>query len=159
MHAAPTVVPDPCGPEGDAFALGIPSDVRQIEGVVETVVARCVARAFPRRACALNVPVALTEAIANAILNGNGEDAGKRLVDIVIENNVQAIWLAFGNDLLHWVEYIRASPANARANRGRKPLIFLQVTSVEEALLAANEWKVDVIVAQGVHPFRYLLRS
>lgn len=68
-----------CGPGGDPFAVAIPSDVAQIERVVETVVARCVAHDFPRRACALNVPVALTEALANAIVNGNGEDAGKHV--------------------------------------------------------------------------------
>ncbi|CDO75887.1 hypothetical protein BN946_scf184533.g2 [Trametes cinnabarina] len=43
--------------------------------------------------------------------------------------------------------YVRASSANARATH--KPLIFLQATSLEEALVAANEWKVDVIIAQG----------
>ena len=69
----------PCGPGGEHFAVAIPSDVARIEGVVETVVARCAARDYPRRACALNVPVALTEALANAIVNGNGEDAAKRV--------------------------------------------------------------------------------
>jgi serine/threonine-protein kinase RsbW len=38
-----------------------------------------VAHEFPRRATALNVPVALTEALANAIVNGNREDAAKRV--------------------------------------------------------------------------------
>ncbi|KAM5536467.1 hypothetical protein V8D89_009903 [Ganoderma adspersum] len=75
------------------------------------------------------------------------EDAGKQLIDTVIENGVRAVWLAFGNDIRRWVEYVRASPANARAHH--KPLIFVQVTSVEGALVAANEWKADVIVAQG----------
>ncbi|PIL27936.1 hypothetical protein GSI_09971 [Ganoderma sinense ZZ0214-1] len=77
------------------------------------------------------------------------EEAGKQMIDIVIENGVQAIWLAFGNDLHHWVEHVRSSPANARRCSGHRPLIFVQVTSVEEALVAANEWKVDVVVAQG----------
>nr|VWP00242.1 Plp [Ganoderma boninense] len=77
------------------------------------------------------------------------EDVGKHLIDTVIGNGVQAIWLAFGNNLRFWVEYVRASPANAREGRNHKPLIFIQATSVEEALVAANEWKVDVIVAQG----------
>ena len=75
------------------------------------------------------------------------EEAGKRLIDIVIENGVRAIWLAFGNDIHRWIEYVRTSPANATVDH--KPLIFFQATSVEEALVAANEWKVDVIVAQG----------
>jgi serine/threonine-protein kinase RsbW len=69
----------PCGPGGERFDVAIPSDVARIEGVVETVVAHCAARDYPRRACALNLPVALTEALANAIVNGNREDAGKRV--------------------------------------------------------------------------------
>ncbi len=55
----------------------IPSDVQYIEGIVEQVVSRCEAHAYPRRMLALNVPVALTEAISNAILRGNNDDAGK----------------------------------------------------------------------------------
>ncbi len=69
----------PCGPGGERLALAIPSRVSEIERVVEAVVARCVAREFPRRAVALNVPVALTEALANAIVKGNGEDAAKHV--------------------------------------------------------------------------------
>ncbi len=69
----------PCGPGGERITLAIPSRVSEIERVVEVVVARCAAREFPRRAVALNVPVALTEALANAIVNGNGEDAAKRV--------------------------------------------------------------------------------
>ena len=68
-----------CGPGGDPFRVAIPSDVSQIERVVETIVARCAAHDFPRRACALNVPVALPEALANAIVNGNGRDAAKHV--------------------------------------------------------------------------------
>ena len=55
----------------------IPSDVQYIEAIVEQVVSRCEAHAFPRRMLALNVPVALTEAISNAILRGNNDDVGK----------------------------------------------------------------------------------
>lgn len=63
----------------DRFDLAIPSDVGQIERVVDAVVARCQAHHYTRRACALNVPVALTEALANAIVSGNREDAAKRV--------------------------------------------------------------------------------
>ena len=73
------------------------------------------------------------------------------MLDITIENDVQAIWLACGNDIHRWIQHVRTSPANARAHH--KPLIFIQVTSVEEALVAANEWKVDAIVAQGASTF------
>ena len=75
------------------------------------------------------------------------EELAKQKIDALLEANVQAFWLAFGNDLHRWIQYARTSPANTRSPH--KPLIFVQVTSVEEALRAANEWKADVIVAQG----------
>ncbi|KAI0763769.1 NPD-domain-containing protein [Trametes elegans] len=75
------------------------------------------------------------------------EAKSKQLFDLALEHNVQALWLAFGVDLPRWLEYIRTAPAYARATH--KPLIFVQATSLEEALAAVNEWKVDVVIAQG----------
>jgi serine/threonine-protein kinase RsbW len=49
----------------------IPSDVREIEPIVEQVTRECRVLALSARQCALNVPVALTEALSNAILRGN----------------------------------------------------------------------------------------
>ena len=49
----------------------IPSDVREIEPIVEQVTRECRGLALSARKCALNVPVALTEALSNAILRGN----------------------------------------------------------------------------------------
>jgi len=59
--------------------LRIPSDVRFIEPIVGAVVLCCAEEALPARACRLNVPVALTEALSNAILRGNLEDRGKNV--------------------------------------------------------------------------------
>ena len=55
----------------------IPSDVRFIEPIVGAVVRRCVEHSMSSKACRFNVPVALTEAISNAILRGNCEDMNK----------------------------------------------------------------------------------
>lgn len=55
-----------------AFDRLIPSDVSEIEPLVEQVTRECRVLALSARQCALNVPVALTEAISNAILRGNG---------------------------------------------------------------------------------------
>jgi serine/threonine-protein kinase RsbW len=55
----------------------IPSDVRFIEPIVGAVVRRCAEHALSARVCRLNVPVALTEALSNAILRGNHEDLSK----------------------------------------------------------------------------------
>lgn len=55
----------------------IPSDVRYIERIVGLVVQRCTEHDLSARACRFNVPVALAEALSNAILRGNGEDYSK----------------------------------------------------------------------------------
>jgi len=59
--------------------LEIPSDVRYIEPLVAVVQRECRLFELPARHCALNVPVALSEAVSNAILRGNREDARKRV--------------------------------------------------------------------------------
>lgn len=62
-----------------AVEIEIPSDVRFIERVVELVTRRCHELDYPPRQCALNVPVALTEALSNAILRGNRERTEARV--------------------------------------------------------------------------------
>lgn len=73
------------------------------------------------------------------------EEAEDPRIRAVLEEKVVAIWLAFGSKLGHYVEQIRAYDAK----REHKTVVFTIVNSVEEALRAANEWKVDVVVAQG----------
>jgi serine/threonine-protein kinase RsbW len=62
---------------GFPLDVRIPSDVRYIEDVVSVVQRTCAQLAFPPRACNLQVPVALTEALSNAILYGNRADSTK----------------------------------------------------------------------------------
>lgn len=64
--------------------LRIPSELQHIEGVVSAVLHRCTGLAFGDRQLALNLPVALTEALSNAILRGNGEDPAK-VVSVRVE--------------------------------------------------------------------------
>ncbi len=59
------------------YDLRFPSDVRFVEPAVELVVERCRSAGLAPHALAFNVRVALTEALSNAILYGNREDAGK----------------------------------------------------------------------------------
>jgi serine/threonine-protein kinase RsbW len=59
--------------------VDIPNDVDQIERVVDLVQRQCEALAFGPRQVMLNVPVALTEALSNAILRGNGDDPDKHV--------------------------------------------------------------------------------
>jgi nitronate monooxygenase len=68
----------------------------------------------------------------------------QRIPTILAELPV-AIWFAFGVDLGKWVAQVREYDAT----RTHKTLIFVIVNSVAEALRAADEWKVDVIVVQG----------
>lgn len=56
-----------------------PSDVGYIERIVSVVIRQCEEFGFPPRQCALNVPVALSEALSNAILRGNGDDRSKQV--------------------------------------------------------------------------------
>src|SRR6476469_7114012 len=58
----------------------IPSDVAYIERVVDLVRHPCAELAFNAHQLALNVPVALSEALSNAILRGNNEDPDKRVL-------------------------------------------------------------------------------
>ena len=60
-----------------ALDLEIPSDVKYIEGVVALATEQCRELRLPPSKCSLNIPVALSEALSNAILRGNGESAGR----------------------------------------------------------------------------------
>ena len=59
--------------------LDIPSDVQYIEKVVEMVRRECEMMRYGPRQTMLNVPVALSEALSNAILRGNREDPAKHV--------------------------------------------------------------------------------
>lgn len=64
-------------PDGRSTLLEwrIASDIAEVSAVVEAVRAACIAAGYPPKVCRLNVPVALTEAVTNAIKCGN---AGER---------------------------------------------------------------------------------
>jgi serine/threonine-protein kinase RsbW len=62
-----------------AFDLEIPSDVEYIEGVVELARQRCRELKLSPTKCSLNIPVALSEALSNAILRGNGAGSAKHV--------------------------------------------------------------------------------
>lgn len=72
---------------------------------------------------------------------------GAELLSIAISQYVQAIWVSFGEDLGHWIRFIRSRDRNAPNEKAVK--IFVQISTVEQAIQAVNEWKADVIVVQG----------
>ncbi len=62
-----------------SIQVEIPSDVAYIERVVDLVRHSCAELAYNSHQLALNVPVALSEALSNAILRANHEDPEKRV--------------------------------------------------------------------------------
>ena len=77
--------------------VDIPSDVAFIERVVELVRHECEVMAFGKRQVMLNVPVALTEALSNAILRGNGDDPAKH-VHVRAEVDKQRLIVEVGDE-------------------------------------------------------------
>lgn len=73
------------------------SDLAAIEPVVEAIVALCERAGFAPRQCSLNVPVAVTEALANAILRGNA-GAGDRMVRVCATVSVDRLDVEVGDD-------------------------------------------------------------
>jgi serine/threonine-protein kinase RsbW len=59
--------------------LTVPSDVAYVEEAVDVVARHLEASFADRRTVRFNLRVALTEALANAIIYGNAEDASKRV--------------------------------------------------------------------------------
>ena len=75
-----------------ALELEIPSDVRYIESVVGIVARQCAEFRYGARQVSLNIPVALTEALSNAILRGNQDDA-ERSVHVRADVNASRLVL------------------------------------------------------------------
>jgi len=91
------------------------------------------------------VPVPVGVGFIGWILEKTETSDDPRIAAILDELPV-ALWFAFGTDLGKYVAQVRAHDAK----RAHKTLIFVIINSVEDALRAANEWKVDVLVAQGM---------
>lgn len=62
------------------FILELPNDLRAIERAVEYLMARCHEVGFACDGMRLKLRVGVTEALANAMLYGNGRDPGKRVL-------------------------------------------------------------------------------
>jgi serine/threonine-protein kinase RsbW len=79
---------DPAGPDAIRLALQleVPTDVRLISRIVQLVSRQARELEFPAKICSLNVPVALSEALSNAMLRGNKEDPAKRVrIRVIVE--------------------------------------------------------------------------
>ncbi len=76
---AATQLPTPHSGLRVSLQVDIPSDIAYIERVVDLVRHPCAELLFNRHQLALNVPVALSEALSNAILRANNESPDKRV--------------------------------------------------------------------------------
>jgi serine/threonine-protein kinase RsbW len=75
-----------------AFVLELPSDTRVIETAVAYLVDRVRAYHFAGSRLNLNFRVGVAEALANAMIYGNGSDPGKR-VRVEVELSAEAVAL------------------------------------------------------------------
>ena len=85
-----TQPPSPAGGLRVSLLIDIPSDIAYIERVVDLVRHPCAELAYNKHQLALNVPVALSEALSNAILRANHERVDKR---VRVSANVDALRL------------------------------------------------------------------
>ena len=73
------------------FVLEVPNDIRAIERAVEVVVGRCQTCEAHARRFRFNFRVALSEALSNAMLYGNGPDPRKRVQVHVSVNQIRVV--------------------------------------------------------------------
>ena len=90
------------------------------------------------------VPVPMGIGFIGWILDMTEPSDDPRL-EAILEEMPAAIWFAFGVDLGKYIAQVKAFDAK----RSHKTTTFVIVSSAADAVRAANEWGVDVIVAQG----------
>ncbi len=104
------------------MSIEVPSDVRYIEPIIGLVQYECRLLDFPSRYCALNVPVALSEALSNAILRGNDDDP-KRAVNVRVSATSESIVIEVQDEGdgfdLEASTHDPADPANLEREDGR----------------------------------------
>lgn len=72
----------------------------------------------------------------------------EELLAVTLKNHLQAVWFSFGEDLARWITYVRKHDPRAGTKDAVK--VFVQVSTVQDLLLAINTWKADAIVVQGL---------
>jgi serine/threonine-protein kinase RsbW len=99
------------------YEWDIASDVAAIDSVVSELVSLCRNAGFTGRHCRLNVPVAVTEALANAVMRGNRNEKSRTVhvaahigqselvVDVTDQGNgFDPLSVCFGPDDSNWLE-------------------------------------------------------
>ena len=73
-----------------------------------------------------------------------------QLLTVALEARVSAVWLSFGNNLEKWVAFVREF--DDKRAEPHTTLIFILVNSLQDARVAVEDLKADVVVAQGTVP-------
>jgi serine/threonine-protein kinase RsbW len=85
----------PAAPEPERFAIELPSDLGLIEQAVEYLESRLREFAYDGSRLTLNFRVGITEALANAMLYGNGSDASKHVrLDVSLDPECVSVLVA-----------------------------------------------------------------
>ncbi|THU98238.1 NPD-domain-containing protein [Dendrothele bispora CBS 962.96] len=90
-------------------------------------------------------PVPIGIGFIGWILEITEQSDDPRLLNTLAEKPA-AIWFAFGTNLGKYIAQVHEYDSK----RDHKTIVFVMVNSVEDALKAANEWKADVLVVQGI---------
>ncbi len=91
----------------------IASDIELIQPIVDAIVTLCRGAGFSARHCQLNVPVAVTEALANAVLKGNGNECG-RLVSVHVALDAVRLLVEVSDEGVGFdLSAVQQSPADA----------------------------------------------
>jgi serine/threonine-protein kinase RsbW len=116
-----------------ALDVEIPSDVKYIEQVVELATRQCRELHLPPHKCSLNVPVALSEALSNAILRGNANGKGKVRVRALIRDDAVVFDITDeGPDFDMEAKRLEPTPENIMREEGRGLyLMYRLMDSVE----------------------------
>jgi serine/threonine-protein kinase RsbW len=103
-----------------ALDVEIPSDVKYIERIVELATRQCRELHLPPHKCSLNIPVALSEALSNAILRGNANGKGKVRVRAVIRDDAVVFDITDeGPDFDMQAKRLEPTPENIMREEGR----------------------------------------
>lgn len=122
MMQSPDRSGSPAGePESAEFVLDLPSDLDVIEGTVAYLVDRCRAFAFDGSRLTLNLPVGVTEALANAMLYGNRCDPTRHVrIEVSLDPDRVALRIEDGGNGFNPESVPDPTlPGNVERSRGR----------------------------------------
>jgi serine/threonine-protein kinase RsbW len=115
--------------------LEVPTDVRFIGRIVQLVSRQVRELEFPPHVCSLNVPVALSEALSNAMLRGNQDDPIKRVrVRVVVDASALVLEVTDEGRGFDLAECTRdpTTPENVTREDGRGLFLMQRLMDVVE---------------------------